>query len=408
MTRSTRSPGPLGRTRHLLLVLIGTLALLVPTVPAAAVEDVQPARVAGETRLETAAAVADLSFPEGASEAVVASSTTYQGALVGSGLAGAMDAPVLLTPPEQLAATTAAAIGDLGVDRVIIAGGLDAISAQVEAQLTDLVETDRIGGDDPYFTAANVARTTAAINGALPTIDGRPTVLMASGEDFADALTLSGPAHDGAFPLLLTPGGILAPQAAWVLDELQPAHVVIAGGPEAIGDVVVDDIEARGIDVTRLGGINRADTATVVADYFVDVGYFQAVTPLLARGDDFADALTAGTLSSVEDAPILLTATQGLLGEEAGGWFVENCPTIEVLQVVGGTAAVSPEVANGAEGLAESCGEAPPEIPETGQTFEVQPMEALEGEAPTTFDFEVARRTDGQPLDGPLDLILFP
>lgn len=408
MTWSLSNRRPSINWNHPACLLLLTLALLIPALPAVAVSQVQPARVDGATRLETAAAVAALSYPDGVPEAVVADSTSYVGALAGSGLAGALDAPVLLTPPDQLAGTTADALQRLGVERVTIVGGEDNISTAVETELAQGYAVTRIGGSSSYDTAALIARTTRSVRGALPTINGQTAVLLASGEDFADALTLSGPAHDGAFPLLLTSAAQLSPEAAAAIEELDPQQIVVAGGSQAVSDSVLADLQSRGFSTIRLGGQTRTETATIVADYFIDVGYFEARVGLLARGDNFPDALTAGPLASVIDGPILLTATQQVLSEETGRWFADNCATLEVLQVVGGTAAVSVAVANAAEGLAESCGTAGPQTPLSGQTYEVLPQESLEAAAPTTFDFQVAGRYDDQPFTGPVDLILFP
>lgn len=382
--------------------------LLVPASPAAAVEDVQPARVDGATRLETAAAIAHLSYPDGVPEAVVADSTTFATALSAAGLAGALDAPVLLTPPTFLAATTAEALSDLRVERVTVVGDESNISSDVAMALEQNYDVTRIGGGDAIASAALIARTTASVRGTLPTTEGVPTVMLATAGDFGDALSLSGPAHDGGFPLLLTDSDTLSDEAALALEEIQPGRVIVAGGPDAVAEAVLADIEERGIDTVRLGGRTRTETATLIADYFVGIGYLEARIPLLARGDAFPDALTAGTLSSVLDGPILLTATQGLLSEETGSWFTANCPTIEVLQIVGGRAAVSVDVANSAEAQAESCGDDRSPTPVSGQTFRVTPQQALEAAAPTSFDFTVADRVDDQPFTGPIDLILFP
>ena len=148
-----------------------------------------------------------------------------------------------------------------------------------------------------------------------------------------------------------------------------------------------------------------------MADWFLDAGWFEDTTAILAAGDAFPDAVTAGQLSGQLEAPILLTANRDLLGEQAGSWFTESCPTLEVLQIVGGPEAVSVDVANGAEGLAESCadnGDGGDDTPAVTQTYTVTPQQALSTEAPGVHDFTMARRYDGEPIDGPLDLVLFP
>ncbi|MEO2107946.1 MAG: cell wall-binding repeat-containing protein [Actinomycetota bacterium] len=409
---------PLRRgVRASLVVVLAILALaaasLVVAPIASAVEDVQPARVEGPTRLETAVATAERAYPEGSDEVVVGPSDDFTHTLAGAALAGALDAPMLLTPPDLLADTTADALRTMGAERVTLLGGPAAITSDVEDELAEDYAVTRVGDDDPYESAANIAQTTRSIAGGLPELGAQnmPTVALASGSDFPDALSISGPANDGAIPLLLTDPTSLPEATRDALVDLDPEHVIAIGGPDAISDDVLDEIEGDGRLTTRLGGINRTDTAAIVADWFLDAGWFEDTTAILAAGDAFPDAVTAGQLSGQLEAPILLTANRDLLGEQAGSWFTESCPTLEVLQIVGGPEAVSVDVANGAEGLAESCadnGDGGDDTPAVTQTYTVTPQQALSTEAPGVHDFTLARRYDGEPIDGPLDLVLFP
>lgn len=413
--RSHRPMG--GRARASVVAVLAILALavtgLVVAPIASAVEDVQPARADGPTRLETAVAVAERAHPEGSDEVVIGPSDDFTHTLAGAALAGALDAPMLLTPPGFLADTTADALTTMGAERVTLLGGPAAISSDVEDALSERWAVTRVGDDDPYESAARIARTARSIAGGLPELgaDDLSTVALASGTDFPDALSISGPANDGAIPLLLTDPDTLPEATQDALIDLDPEHVIAVGGPDAISDDVLAEIEREGRLTTRLGGINRTDTAAIVADWFIDAGWFEDTTAMLAAGDAFPDAVTAGQLSGRLEAPILLTANRDLLGEHAATWFSDHCPTLEVLQVVGGTEAVSLDVANGAEGLAESCsgdGDDGEDTPAMTQTYTVTPQQALSTEAPGVHDFTVVRRYDGEPIDGPLDLVVFP
>ena len=74
--------------RASLVVVLAILALaaasLVVAPIASAVEDVQPARAEGPTRLETAVAVADRAHPEGSDEVVVGPSDDFTHTLAGA------------------------------------------------------------------------------------------------------------------------------------------------------------------------------------------------------------------------------------------------------------------------------------------------------------------------------------
>lgn len=399
------------RALRVALVLLAALALVLPFAPPLAspahAADVQPARVDGATRLETAANVAEASFPEGSTQALIAPSTDFPEALAGAALAGALDAPVLLNPPAELADTTRTALQDLGVEAVSLLGDTDDLSEAVEQELSAHYTVARIEGADDYETAAMIARTAVGIAGDLPDPAGRTSVLVASGQDFPDALTASGPAFDAAIPLLLTMSDVLPESTRAAIADLAPEQALVVGGIEAVSTEVAEEIEALGVDVVRLDGRNRVETATSVASWFVhEAGYFTRSAALLARGDDFPDALTAASLSGRLEAPILLAAQPDLLTETTSAWLRDACPTLALLQVVGGTDAVTVEVANGAEAAAESCEE--PADPGTGQTFAVAPMQPLTADPGEALDFSVTRRYDEEPFTGPVDIVLFP
>lgn len=94
-------------------------------------------RIAGNNRYETAVAVSRHAFPKGAPVAIVVSGTTFPDALAAApfGVKG----PILLTDPNRLPPETAAEIRRLGAKEVIIVGGVNAVSAQVETQLKAIV-----------------------------------------------------------------------------------------------------------------------------------------------------------------------------------------------------------------------------------------------------------------------------
>lgn len=81
-------------------------------------------------------------------------------ALAAAPVAGRLDAPVLLTPPDHLADAARDELLDVAPDVVVLAGGAAALSeavrAQVEAILPD-AEVRRVDGLDRYDTAARIA-----------------------------------------------------------------------------------------------------------------------------------------------------------------------------------------------------------------------------------------------------------
>lgn len=178
-------------------------------------------------------------------------------------------------------------------------------------------------------------------------------VLIGRDDEFADAMTSGLLQADS--PLLLVPSGGPVPQR--VLDQLQiygPSEVLLLGGPDAISDDVVQELEDAGYSVDRAFGPSRFETATEVADR----GEPDPDTILIARafadgnsGDPtqaFADALAAGGWAAENRWPILLTQTGVLTGTTRDYLAAHD---VQQAFILGGTAAVSATVEQEIRGL---------------------------------------------------------
>ena len=149
--------------------LLGGDAALTEAVQASVeeIDGVSSTRLAGETRTETAIAVNDTK--DSATALLVRSSAdgdpsqAVADALNASGLAAANDWKIFFTTTEELTATTAEALVDQGIVRLVVVGGTAAIADSVMAAADELVdEVVRVGGDTRFDTAAmlNEQRTT--------------------------------------------------------------------------------------------------------------------------------------------------------------------------------------------------------------------------------------------------------
>ncbi len=348
-------------TAVVLLLLCATAVLFSPTpVIAQETEDeVTPARVAGEDRFETAANIATLTF-DAASTAVLAAGESFPDALAASFAAGSVDGPVLLVEQDAIPPVTWDALAQLGVESVVLVGGPAAIDPTVETSLAgEGYRTERIAGVDRFETASAIATTYGT--DVVGTVDGDRTALLARGDDFPDALS-AGPAAAAAnLPLLLTPQDAADGSVDEALQALAIERIIVLGGTAAVSEGVVAVYE-QDYAVERFAGANRAETATVVADNLVDrLPGFSRETVLLARGDDFPDALTASTHAASLGAPILLAATPGELSSPTRQWLSANCPEISVIRALGGTAAVSQALLDDAVGAASACLDTGPE-----------------------------------------------
>ncbi|MGH9157612.1 MAG: cell wall-binding repeat-containing protein, partial [Acidimicrobiales bacterium] len=287
------------------LSALGLTALPVP--PARAAAGFAFTRLAGADRYATAAAVAVASFPLGAATVVVATGETFPDALAGSFLAGAHGAPILLVPrTAPVPAATLAALATLGARRVILLGGPDAIGPDIQQALvaTGLLSVTRLAGADRYETMkAIVTDPSTGVGG----VDSIRTAIVASGENFPDALALGPVAWALGLPVILTTPGSLSPRAAEALTQLRIGQVIIAGGPLAISPATEATIAALGIGtLVRFAGVDRSDTSRLAADYAIDNFGFKRDHFNVASGGNFPDALAGGPHGGAEDPTVNL------------------------------------------------------------------------------------------------------
>lgn len=401
------------RRSRSLAVFAGAALALGPALPAMAAHDVQPARIGGDDRFDTAAEVALADHPDGSSEVIVASGLQFPDALAGAPAAAAFDAPILLTGRDHLPEPTLAALRELGPDHVTVLGGPAAVSEQVEATIAQSarVETDRIAGEHRYETAAAIARTAQASNdnaGNWP--GGQRAAFLTTGENFPDALAAGAPAahaDQAPIPILLTAPDAVPAATQAAIDDLEIDLVVIVGGPSAVSPAVQAVIEDGDTTTDRWAGVNRTETATVVADNAIEYLGFGPQDLTLARGDLFPDALTVAPLTGGNGNPILLTADPTTLSTETHDWLAQRCEAVERIRGVGQEQALSIQVLEDAEHAAEDCHGTDPV---SEQDILVAPQEHISATAGEPQDFEAMTRHDdaADELTEPLDVALFP
>ncbi|HUG82968.1 MAG TPA: cell wall-binding repeat-containing protein [Euzebya sp.] len=106
---------------------------------------------------------------------VLARSDVPSDALAAGPVAGILGAPVLVTEADRLLPVTAEAISAFDPDLVVLAGGVDALSAQVEKAVEELgYDTRRVSGADRHETAAALAGLLAEYHTGRPLLSGTP------------------------------------------------------------------------------------------------------------------------------------------------------------------------------------------------------------------------------------------
>jgi putative cell wall-binding protein len=233
----------LGATRA--YVLGGTAAVSSQT--AEALEElpgVTVRRIAGQTRYDTAAAIASETVSLlGAGwdgNVFLASGANYADALAASAVSASLGRPILLTEPSRLTDQTRRTMVALGTRKAIVLGGEGAVSLDVETALQDNTQilSTRWAGEDRYATAIDVAMRASEQGMSFN------NVAIASGQSFADALA-GGPmqAQSRSIMLLNPNRGLDARVRALLLKRL--AYIGkprILGGDQAISYLVRDPL----------------------------------------------------------------------------------------------------------------------------------------------------------------------
>ena len=159
----------------------------------------------------------------------------------------------------------------------------------------------RVAGEDRYLTAIEASKN------AFPL--GASTVVVATGQNWPDALGGSALAGAVRGPILVTPGAALPASVAEEIVRLGACRVYLLGGTVAVSTEVEDALIALmgRPDVVRLAGTSRYGTARAVADEtirFMGPRYDGKV--FVATGADFPDATAVSPVAAYFVAPVLL------------------------------------------------------------------------------------------------------
>ena len=154
---------------------------------------------------------------------------------------------------------------------------------------------NRISGVDRYETNVKISNEFSKND-----ID---TVILASGETFADALSAVPLSGINECPILLTGYNRISSFTMNEIKRLNPKKIIVIGGEGAISKKVCDDIKKinKNIVFERIGGRDRYETSYLIASKIKSKEAF------LVYGYNYADTLSIATISAIKGIPILLT-----------------------------------------------------------------------------------------------------
>lgn len=367
-----------------------------------------PARVSGENRYDTAANIAELQHPEGADWALVARGDTFPDALAASPVAAELDAPILLTQPDDVPDRTMQALEALGATQVKVLGGTSAVAPSAVDELESQgIEVDRLAGENRYATAAELARYVQGRNDNRANYPGgQRAVFLATGEDYPDALAAGAPAAQAEgppIPVLLSAHDTPTQPTIDLVEQQNVELVIVVGGEAAISTAVTARLEDEDTNVVRVAGESRFQTAVELAEFSMDYLDITPSTVELTRADTFPDALAAAPLAGELSHPILLAGGPSSPPVADQAFYDDHCGDVSTIRAIGGQGAITTAQLNEHEAAAENCHEA-----STRQSYIVGPQEPISADAGEKFQFHVGARYDGSEVQEQLDIVLFP
>lgn len=298
-------------------------------------------RLAGDNRVDTAVEVSSATFTS-ADVVVLARSDVYADALAGAPVALRDDAPILLTPPDDLTDGVAAEIERLGASEAILLGGTAALSAAVEAEARAMgLTVTRIGGENRFGTAALLAAELGATTESAVLVEGgNPD----PARGWPDAVSAAPFAAFTARPILLVTADDLPDETAAALETQGVTEAVVVGGEAAVGTQVVAEVEAGGTRTRRVAGMTRYETSAAVYAEGLGEGMNEGVV-WLATGSNWPDALVVGPAAAAGGNGFLIIDGGSLSASPpTRDVLIDRADLIETARIVGGTGTVSAQV----------------------------------------------------------------
>ena len=180
--------------------------------------------IVGKDRYETAVKVAEETISKygNKGKVIIADGRNYPDAVSIASYAAKEGIPVILVNGNKVPDVVKNFLNKYKISNAIIVGGDKAVGKDVEKLFKSV---DRVAGADRYETSKKIAEKFFA---------GSKTVFVASGESFADSLSVSYYAGDKNAPILLTKANSLDNDTKEYLEKNKNKDYIIVGGDKAI------------------------------------------------------------------------------------------------------------------------------------------------------------------------------
>lgn len=212
------------------------------------------------------------------------------------------------------------------------------VSSPIEVSATSHdIYTERIYGDNRFETTVEIAKK------GWPQSD---YVVISTAYNFPDALSGAPLAYQYDAPILLTNADRLPPETRNEIHRLQAQHAIILGGENAVTNNVKNELEQMGLDVQRIFGESRSETALKIAE---QLGSYQEA--VLVDGNNYPDALAIAPYAARHGIPIFLTERDSITDDTRAALNEAS-----QVYVIGGEQAISRELFQSLPGATRNSG----------------------------------------------------
>lgn len=195
-------------------------------------------------------------------------------------------------------------------------------------EIFDKTNPTRISGRNRQLTAVELSKTL---------FKKADTVILTSSNKMVDSLAASPRGIEINAPTLFVEKDSIMDEVLQEIKRLNPSKIIIAGGTDSISDEALNKLQQLGIKQQRIAGADRFETAVKLGEQ-IRANSTNKKEIILVNGFNNIDALTAGSLASKLNIPILLTQSDQL--NETTKKAIKEWK-IEKVTIIGGKTQVS-------------------------------------------------------------------
>lgn len=281
-------------------------------------------RINGKDRIDTSIQIAK-SYIKSSEFAILANQNNFPDSLSATVLSKKYNAPILLTDAKTADKGLIQEIKRLQTKYFVKIGGEKSISNEVAKQLLPKgSKVKSYKGADRYATNAEIIKE----------FKDADTCIIASGENFADSLSIGAFATKNGYPIVLVQKNKINDVTKQALKDSKIKKCYIVGGENSVSKSLEKVLPQV---IERIAGNDRYQTSLKIADKF----YKDAQGAYLASGEVFADSLAINPIAARLDVPLILTPKDKL--PQKTQQYLENSKIVQVA-IIGGEKTVSKEI----------------------------------------------------------------